>query len=147
MPTFKLTLAYDGTNYAGWQSQANQPTLQDALEAVLQRILGESIRTVASGRTDAGVHALGQVVGFQSSTQLPADVMLRAIRAYLPADIVAVALERAPEDFHAIRDAVRKRYRYVVADGGLPSPFERSYAWRHPTRLDAEAMARAARCG
>jgi tRNA pseudouridine38-40 synthase len=144
MRTFKLTLSYDGTNYAGWQSQVDQPTVQDALEAVLARVTGESIRTVASGRTDAGVHALGQVVSFQSDTHLSDEVLLRAIRAYLPADIAAKSLEPAADGFHAIRQAVRKRYRYLIIDGPKKSIFERQFAWLYPVALDVARMSQAA---
>jgi tRNA pseudouridine38-40 synthase len=145
MRTFKLTLAYDGTNYAGWQSQPDRPTIQSTLEAVLRRVTGEQIRTVASGRTDAGVHALAQVASFQSETQLTTDVLCRAFNAYLPADIVVTGIEQATTGFHAIRAAIRKRYRYVITDGGSPNPFEHSHVWSYPTRLDAVAMGRAAK--
>jgi tRNA pseudouridine38-40 synthase len=144
MRTFKLTLAYDGTHYAGWQSQVDQPTVQAALEAVLERITGQSIRTIASGRTDAGVHALGQVVGFQTDTHLSDEVLLRAIRAYLPADIALKSLEPVPSEFHAIRNAVSKRYRYLIAEGPTHSLFERQYVWQYPTALDLLSMSQAA---
>ena len=144
MRTFKLTLSYDGTNYAGWQSQLDRPTVQSALEAVLARVTGEQIRTIASGRTDAGVHALGQVVGFSSETHLSEEVLVRAIQAYLPADIALNSLALAPDDFHAIRDAVRKRYRYLIAEGPTHSVFGRQYEWQFPTPLNREAMSESA---
>lgn len=144
MRTFKLTLAYDGTDYAGWQTQVDQSTVQSALEAVLERITGESIRTIASGRTDAGVHALGQVVCFQSATRLTEEVLLRAIRAYLPPDVAVKSLEPAVDGFHAIRHAVSKRYRYVIADSSHKSVFERQYVWQYPVALDLLSMSQAA---
>jgi tRNA pseudouridine38-40 synthase len=145
MRTFKLTLAYDGTHYAGWQLQQGPvTTLQGTLERVLEKITGESIRVAASGRTDAGVHALGQVVSFRSSTHLSADVFQRALNAELPRDMAALEVVEAPDDFHATRCARRKRYRYVIDDQRLPDVFIRAYAWQIFTPLDVAAMHRAA---
>src|SRR5688500_13759016 len=127
MRTLKLTLAYDGSNYAGWQSQTRQQTLQGALERVLLRITGETIRVTASGRTDSGVHALGQVVSFRTASQLPADKFCRALNAWLPRDMAALLVEEAPDRFHAIRCAVRKRYRYTIQDGPILDVFRRHY--------------------
>jgi tRNA pseudouridine38-40 synthase len=144
MRTFRLTLAYDGSNYAGWQSQPDRPTVQDTLEAALLKLTGESIRTVASGRTDAGVHALGQVVGFRSETRLDAEVLLRAINAHLPASVRVREVCEARSDFHAIRDARRKRYRYILEDAQPASVFGTAFAWQLPTKLDVGSMVRAA---
>jgi len=144
MRFFKLTLSYDGTAYAGWQIQANANTIQAELERALREVTGEQIRVVASGRTDAGVHALAQVVSFSSGTRLPADVLARAIDANVPKDIGILDVREAPEGFHAIRDAVRKRYRYIIQDGPACDVFARAYAWYIPGRLDVEAMQRAA---
>lgn len=144
MRTFRLTLAYDGTRYAGWQSQSGQLTLQDTLEAALERITRESIRVVASGRTDAGVHALGQVVSFRSETQLAPHVLHKALNAELPHDMAVLDLDYAADDFHAITCAVRKRYRYLVHDGPIRDVFARQYAWHLYTPLDEQAMHRAA---
>jgi tRNA pseudouridine38-40 synthase len=98
---------------------------------------------VASGRTDAGVHAIGQVVSFACDTHRTVDVLRRALDANLPKDIVVLDVRDAPEGFHAIRDTVRKRYRYVIQDGSLPDVFARTYAWYIPHRLDAGAMSQA----
>src|SRR4051812_41446110 len=125
MRTFKLTLAYDGTNYAGWQVQVNQPTVQGVLESALQEITGETIRTIASGRTDAGVHALGQVISFCSSTNLEVNVLTRALNASLPTDVVVQSTAEAAAGFHATHDAVRKHYRYHIAEGPHRHPFDR----------------------
>ncbi|HVC94615.1 MAG TPA: tRNA pseudouridine(38-40) synthase TruA [Pirellulales bacterium] len=144
MRTVKLTLSYDGTAYAGWQSQANQPTLQDTFEAALAQVTGEAVRVVASGRTDAGVHALGQVVSFLSASALAPDAMRKALNAVLPEDMVVLAAVDAPTGFHATHDAVRKRYRYAIHDGPARDVFRRRYAWHVRRRLDAEAMHRAA---
>jgi len=144
MRTFKLTLAYDGTYYCGWQLQPGQVTLQGKLEQALATITGESIRVTASGRTDAGVHALGQVVGFESETHLEPPVLKKALNATLPLDMAVVAAELAPEGFHATRHAVRKMYRYTIDDGEVRDVFARQYVWQHKSPLDVEAMQRAA---
>jgi tRNA pseudouridine38-40 synthase len=143
---FKLTLSYDGNAYAGWQVQAHGRTIQAELEQALLQVTGQRIRAVASGRTDAGVHALGQVVSFAARTRLSAGVLRRAIDAHLPHDIVVREVAEAPEGFHAIRDAIRKRYRYVIQDGPVRDVFARNHAWYLPQRLDAEAMRAAAAC-
>lgn len=140
MRFFKLTLAYDGTAYAGWQVQANANTVQAELERALCEVTGEQIRTVASGRTDAGVHAMGQVVSFASGTHLSAEVLAKAIGANVPRDIAVLEVREAPDGFHAIRDAVRKRYRYVIQDGPIADVFVRAYAWYIYGRLDVDAM-------
>ena len=144
MRTLKLTLAYDGTAYAGWQVQPGQRTLQGTLEAALARITRETFRVIASGRTDAGVHALGQVVSFHCESSLPPDVFHRALNAELPDDMAVLAVAEAPAGFHAIRDAVRKRYRYVLHDGPIHDIFQRHHVWHYRQPLDAAAMHRAA---
>jgi len=144
MRCIKLTLAYDGTAYAGWQLQADQSTVQGTLEAAIRQVTGTGGRTLASGRTDAGVHALGQVVGFRTESALAPDVLRRALNANLPADVVVLEAEEAPAGFHPIRDARRKRYRYVIYDGPVRDVFRRHYAWHVGCRLDAPAMHRAA---
>lgn len=144
MRVIKFTLAYDGTGFAGWQLQAAGRTVQGVLEAALARVAGEPIRVAASGRTDAGVHALGQVVSFDYAGPLPTDELARAVNAYLPDDLAIVAAADAPPGFHARRSAVRKRYRYRIYDGPLRAVFERSFVWQCRQRLDEGAMARAA---
>jgi tRNA pseudouridine38-40 synthase len=140
MRTFKLTLAYDGTNYCGWQIQTSQVTLQETLERTLTKITGEEIRVAASGRTDAGVHAWGQVVSFASQTHLEPPVLHKALNAELPLDMVVRSVAEVDADFHARRSAKRKRYRYVIDDGPERNVFELRYAWQCPVRLDAQAM-------
>lgn len=145
MRTIKLTLAYDGTAYAGWQYQVGQPTVQEALETALKKVTGETIRVLASGRTDAGVHALGQVVGFQTASKLPSEVLRRALNANLPQDMAVLEVAEAPEGFHPTTQARRKRYRYVIHDGPVRNIFQRHYVWNYAYgRLDAAAMHRAA---
>ncbi len=145
MRSVKLTLAYDGTAYAGWQVQPDCTSVQEVLETAVEKVTGRKSRVLASGRTDAGVHALGQVVSLQTDSTLAPEVLRRALNAELPGDVAVLEVAEAPDGFHAIRDAVRKRYRYVIHDGPIRDVFARHYCWhfRHG-RLDAEAMHRAA---
>ena len=143
MRTFKLTLAYDGSNYSGWQIQPGRETLQETFERALAKITGETIRVTASGRTDAGVHALGQVVSFRSETQLAPGVIERGLNAELPHDMAVLSVIEASESFHATGDALRKRYRYVLHDGPIRDVFQRRYLWHVRSRLDDAAMHRA----
>jgi tRNA pseudouridine38-40 synthase len=136
----KLTIAYDGTNYAGWQVQPDKPTVQGAIEDAWREITQERLRITAAGRTDAGVHALGQVAGLKTENTLSTDDLLRALNAVLPNDVAIVSLEPAPAGFHATRDALGKRYRYQIHNGRVPSVFARHFAWHYPQPLDADAM-------
>jgi tRNA pseudouridine38-40 synthase len=145
MRTFKLTLAYDGTDFAGWQWQPNRRTIQGELQDTLKRITQEEIKCAASGRTDAGVHALGQVVSFDSETYLSPAALAKALNAELPEDMLVFEVVEAPPRFHAQRDATRKRYRYVVEDGRLRDLFDRKYVWHVYQRLNVEAMKEAAK--
>lgn len=145
MRTIKLTIAYDGTAYAGWQYQPDRMSVQETLENALNKVTGERIRVLASGRTDAGVHALGQVVGFRTECKLPPDALLRAINANLPPDMAVLDAAEVPDGFHPISHARRKRYRYVIHDGPVRDIFSRNHVWHCCYgRLDAEAMNRAA---
>ena len=143
MPTrwLKLTVAYDGRAYAGWQIQPDKPTVQGALEAAWQKLTQESVRVTAAGRTDAGVHALGQVVGVvDRNAPVERRLASRPERACCPNDIAVVTVEDARDGFHATYDAVGKRYRYQIHNGRTPSVFDRHYAWHYPQPLDAAAM-------
>lgn len=144
MRTLKLTLAYDGTNYCGWQVQPNQPTVQQALEAALERVLRHPTRVVASGRTDSGVHALAQIVSFGTERDIDCDALVRAINAELPRDIAVLDACDAPTGFHALSDAIGKCYRYVIHDAPLRDVFHERYAWHVRERLDVDAMHAAA---
>lgn len=142
---FKILLSYDGTEFRGWQTQPGYRTVQETLESALMQLTGETrVRVNASGRTDAGVHALGQVANFYSAMTVPFHKLLCAINAHLPDDIVVRSVEEVPHEFDANRDAVRKLYRYVIHDGPTPSPFLRKYCCLSKQSLDAGAMARAA---
>jgi tRNA pseudouridine38-40 synthase len=140
----KLTVAYDGTNYAGWQIQPDKPTVQAAIEAAWHEITREMIRVTAAGRTDAGVHALGQVVAVATESRLPVSDLQRGLNALLPEDVAVVALEEACEGFHATYDALGKTYRYQIHNGRVPAIFDRRYTWHYPQPLDAESMHAAA---
>jgi tRNA pseudouridine38-40 synthase len=145
MRTIKATIAYDGTEYAGWQLQPGRPTVQQAVERAVAAVTGRHVSVLASGRTDAGVHAMGQVIGFRIDSRLPPDVLMRAVNANLPHDVAVLQMADAPSSFHPIRDAVRKRYRYTIHDGAVRDVFGRCYAWHYVYgRLDADAMQRAA---
>jgi tRNA pseudouridine38-40 synthase len=145
MRNIRLTLSYDGTDFHGWQTQPGQRTVQETLEQALAELTGElRVRVNASGRTDTGVHAVGQVVNFHTATSLPAGTILRALNAGLPADVVIREAADAPLDFDANRQARRKLYRYFIHDGPVPDPFLRRYCCQARWRLDATAMARAA---
>jgi tRNA pseudouridine38-40 synthase len=144
MPTFKLTLAYDGSRFSGWQLQPDRRTVQGELEAALAKITQTPIRVTGSSRTDAGVHALGQVVSFAADTAIAPEKLMRGLNHELPEDVVVRELAVAPDGFHAIRNTVRKRYRYVIHDGHTPDLLRRLYSWHCGHPLDAEAMHRAA---
>lgn len=145
MRNFKLTLSYDGTDFNGWQTQPGYRTVQDTLEQAIAAVTGVRPRANASGRTDAGVHAVGQVVNFHSDTRLSPETLLRAVNANLPPDVVVREAAEAGQAFDANKDAVRKLYRYVIRDSPVPDPFLRRYAAWSKHRLDAQAMARAGR--
>ena len=142
--TLKLTIAYDGTRYCGWQVQPNGPTIQQALEVAFAKITGQRVPVTGSGRTDSGVHALGQVASCQVDSALTDHQWLRALNGNLPKDIRVLQV-RTVGDFHAIRDAIKKRYRYLIDDGPIQDVFRRDFAWHIHQRLDAEQMAEAAR--
>ena len=144
MRTLRLTLAYDGTGYAGWQVQPDQPTVQGTLERAIAKVTGDSARILASGRTDAGVHALGQVASFRTGTRLATDVLGRALNAELPHDVAVLEVAEVHEGFHPIRDATAKRYRYTIHDGPVRDVFSRRYCWQYRWHLDVDSMHRAA---
>jgi tRNA pseudouridine38-40 synthase len=140
MRWLKLTVSYDGTAYAGWQIQPDQLTVQGTFQATWQQLTQEQVNVTAAGRTDAGVHALRQVVGVSTSTRLSNDDLLRGMNALLPEDIAVIAIDDAREGFHATYDALGKRYRYQIHNARSPSVFDRQYAWHYPQPLDAAAM-------
>jgi len=146
MTTFKLTVAYDGTNYVGWQRQAIGTSVQGVIEASLRELDGREVVLHGAGRTDAGVHALGQVASCALDRAIDADVLRRALNARLPADIRVVSAQTVAPDFHARFTARAKTYRYRIYNADVMSPFERHYAWHVFGALDVDAMDDAARC-
>ncbi len=146
MPNLKLTISYDGGDFAGWQTQSGCRTVQESLEKVLSEIAGERIILEGSGRTDAGVHAIAQSANFRTARVLDCSSWRRALNDYLPRDIAVTAVEEVPDDFHARRSALRKRYRYRIHAGPTIDVFSRRYVWRIPRLLDDEAMRAAAAC-
>jgi tRNA pseudouridine38-40 synthase len=141
---FALLLEYDGTGFAGSQLQTNARTVQSVLEAAIERATSETVRVAFAGRTDAGVHAYGQVASFVSGTKLSPDVLQRALNAWLPADVVVRQLAEVGEDFDPRRQAVRRHYRYLIDNGGARPALRRDRAWHVGQPLDIEAMQEAA---
>jgi tRNA pseudouridine38-40 synthase len=142
--TLKLTLAYDGTRFVGWQRQASGESIQGLVEEALSRLEGGPITAHGAGRTDAGVHAEGQVASARVTFAHDAATIARALNAQLPPEIRVVAVEDAPADFHARFSARQKSYRYQIANTVVMSPFIRAFAWHVPEPLDRGAMQRAA---
>lgn len=145
MRTFKLTLAYDGAGLVGWQRQANGTSIQGLLEDALGLLEGRHVDVAGAGRTDAGVHALGQVASVRLEREISAEGLLRALNAHLPPSVRVVRAEVAADAFHARFDARAKTYRYRIWTGDVLSPFARGFAWHVPVPLDRAAMDEAAR--
>lgn len=147
MRNLKLTIRYDGTDFFGWQTQPEKRTVQETLErAIVEIAQEERVRVNCSGRTDSGVHAVGQVANAFTASQLSCETLLKAINAKLPDDVCVRELVEAPQSFDANKDAVRKMYRYVIQDGRIQDPFMRRYAWFVRQNLNVEAMSRASQC-
>ena len=145
MYNYKLTIQYDGTRYRGWQVQGNTDlTIQGKLEGVRSRLTGQLGAVHGSGRTDAGVHALGQVANVKLPHPVEPSELLGELNRYLPADIGVIAAEPAPERFHARLNARSKTYRYRIWNSAIPNVLERSYLYVLPEPLDVAAMERAA---
>ncbi len=143
MRYLKLTVAYDGTNFVGWQVQPNGPSIQGELQKAWLAITGEAAIITGSGRTDSGVHAVGQVASLMTTHAIPVQAIPGALNANLPEAIVVRQAEEAEYDFHAIRDAVAKTYRYTIQMGRRRSPFLLQRSWYVPKPLDTELMSRA----
>lgn len=144
MRNLKLTIAYEGTSFVGWQRQAEGTSIQGLLEGILSDIDGAPVAVAGAGRTDAGVHALGQVASCSIRSALDAPTLGRALNARLPGEVRVLSVEEVPETFHARFSATGKRYRYVVANGPLVSPFAARFAWHVTGHLDLAAMQTAA---
>lgn len=144
MRHIKLLLEYDGSDYQGWQSQKSGHTIQDILHERIVSITGGQIRLVGASRTDAGVHALGQVAAFSTDSALAADVLKRALNAKLPEDIRILSIEETAASFHPRFDAMKKKYMYFMSTGRDESAFLHKYQWQMNANLNLEAMREAA---
>jgi tRNA pseudouridine38-40 synthase len=144
MKNYRLVLGYDGTRFSGWQRQPGARTVQGELEEAVRRITGKRTAVHGAGRTDAGVHALGQVASLRGAFRLSDEVLLRALNAVLPADVRVFSLAEAPPDFHARKSARSKTYRYRIVHAPQPNPLDRCYVLHWPYPLKIGRMRRAA---
>ncbi len=144
MRNIKLVLAYDGTDFSGWQVQPSATTIQGTLAWAIGRVTGEKVLPQGSGRTDAGVHALGQVATFALESSIPAENLGKALSDILPASIRVLEAVEAPAQFHARKSARAKTYRYRMYRGAICPPFLARYVWHHPYPLNEDAMKQAA---
>lgn len=145
LKNFKLRIEYDGTDCHGWQRQAGRRTIQGDIETALRTMTGRPVTVIGSGRTDAGVHALGQIAHFRCDTHLAAPVFLKGLNSLLGQDIVIREAEEADADFHARFDATGKIYHYRILNDPMPSAIHRRYAWHISAPLHDDAMTEAAR--
>ena len=146
MRNFRLCLCYDGSRYRGWQKQGNTGgTIQEKLETLLSRLLAQPVELAASGRTDAGVHALRYCANFKSDCRIPLDRLPLAINSRLPGDIAVVAAVEAPEDFNAIGSCIKKEYIYKIHNSNIRDPFLEKRVCFYPQHLDMELMQAAAK--
>jgi tRNA pseudouridine38-40 synthase len=143
MRNLKLILSYDGSEFLGWQVQPDVTTVQGTLASAIGRITGEKVLPQGSGRTDAGVHALAQVVTFVTESSVPTANFVKALNDILPASVRVLEVSEAPPDFHARHSARAKTYRYRIYRGSICPPFLARYVWHYPYPLDEEAVTRA----
>ena len=147
MPRYKLILEYHGGPFVGWQRQANGPSVQQALEEAIQRFCGEAVRTTCAGRTDAGVHAAGQVAHVDLTRDWPADTVRDAVNFHLrPQPVAVLAAAQVTEDFDARHSALRRHYRYRIVNRRAPLTVDRGLAWHIVEPLDEALMHAAAQC-
>src|SRR5271165_3154985 len=144
MRNLKMILSYDGADFSGWQVQPDAVTVQGTLATAIGRITGEKVLPQGSGRTDAGVHALAQVVTFVTESSVPTENFVRALNDVLPVSVRVLQVEEAPAEFHARHSAKAKTYRYRVYRGSICPPFLARYVWHYPYALNEHAMASAA---
>jgi tRNA pseudouridine38-40 synthase len=143
MRNFKVVLAYDGSEFSGWQLQPDAPTIQGTLASAIGRVTGEKVLPQGSGRTDAGVHALAQVASFAIESGIPAENLGKALNGNLPASIRVLEVVQVGDGFHARKSARAKTYRYRVYRATICPPFLARYVWHYPYPLDEDAMAAA----
>ncbi len=140
MRNLKLVLAYDGTEFSGWQVQPHAATIQGTLASAIGRVTGEKVLPQGSGRTDAGVHALGQVASFATESPIPPENLVVALNDILPSTIRVLEVAEAPTEFHARKSARAKTYRYRMYRGAICVPFLARYVWHYPYPLDEDQM-------
>ena len=140
MRNIKFTIEYDGTGYHGWQIQPNSLTIQGVLQEQIGVITGERVSLIASGRTDAGVHALGQVANFRTESRITLDALKRGVNSLIPDDIAVREVEEVGDDFHARFSAKSKLYEYRILNRQAPSPLERNFSWHLSRKLDLNRM-------
>jgi tRNA pseudouridine38-40 synthase len=140
MRNIKVVLAYDGSDFSGWQVQPSVATIQGTLAWAIGRVTGEKVLPQGSGRTDTGVHALAQVAAFMTESPIPAENLGKALNDILPASIRVLEAVEAPAQFHARKSARAKTYRYRIYRGAICPPFLARYVWHHPYPLNEDAM-------
>ncbi len=146
MRNLKLVLAYDGTEFSGWQVQPGAATVQGTLASAIGRVTGEAVLPQGSGRTDAGVHALAQVATLAIQSPIPAENLVIALNDILPASIRVLEAAEVPAEFHARKSARAKTYRYTMFRGSICPPFRARYVWHYPYPLDEAMMQQVAGC-
>lgn len=146
MRQIKLVIEYDGTNYHGWQIQPEVRTIQEEISKKISQMTGEKVTLLGAGRTDAGVHAWGQVACFKTSSQIPLEGFYRGLNSLLPPDIVIKSVAEVAENFHPQFNARSKIYQYVILNQKAPSAIHRQFSWHVPFPLDIMAMQKAADC-
>lgn len=144
MRNIKLVLEYDGTDFYGWQWQPKGRTVQGTVQSALKQLLREKVKLIAAGRTDAGVHALGQVANFRTRSELSEETIRQGLNYYLPHDVVVVEAAEVEDAFHARYSAVKRTYRYKIST--RPRAIGRQFFWRCPYELDVEKMREASAC-
>lgn len=140
MRNIKLTIEYDGKNFAGWQNQPNKTSIQGEIEKAIKEITGEDVDLIASGRTDAGVHALGQTANFHTESNLPIDRFTYALNSKLPKSIVIKKAEEVEDRFHSRYNCKGKTYRYIINNNEFPSALDRYREFHVPYKLDKDKM-------
>ncbi len=139
----KLLIEYEGTNYSGWQRQDGVKTIQECLETAIKKQINEDVKLIGSGRTDKGVHALGQVANFRTNSTIPGDRYKLLLKYHLPYDITILDSEEVDLNFHSRYDATRKIYKYLVFNGKLPRAIYRNFSYHMPYKLDLDRMKKA----
>lgn len=146
MKNYKIIIQYDGTRYKGWQVQkSTEMTIQGKLQSILKEMTGKEIEVIGSGRTDAGVHAIGQVANFHMPDHFKAEKIIEYLNHYLPMDIAVIDIEEVDERFHARFNAIEKTYMYRIHTSTIPNVFERKYVYNYTENLNIEAMKEAAK--